>query len=97
MKRLFDPMLLVGFGLLAVAIVVNGAVTYRSIRALHDDSRSITHTHDVRRRRLIRRSRWLRTPKLGVAGYVITQEKPYLEPYAKAMRTSGSNSTWSRN
>lgn len=83
MKRLFDPMLLIGFGLLAVAIVVNGAVTYRSIRALHDDSRSITHTHDVLAA-LDAVISLAKDAETGQRGYVITQEKPYLEPYAKA-------------
>ena len=83
MKRLFDPVLLIAFGLLAIAVVVNGAVTYRSINALHDDSRTISHTHDV----LVALESVISLAKdaeTGQRGYVITEEKSYLEPYTTA-------------
>lgn len=83
MKRLFDPVLLIGFGLLAAAIIVNGAVTYRSIDSLYDDSRAITHTHDVLAA-LESVISLAKDAETGVRGYVITEEKSYLEPYTTA-------------
>lgn len=83
MKRLFDPVLLIGFGLLAIAIAVNGAVTYRSINALHDDSQTITHTHDVLAA-LESVISLAKDAETGQRGYVITEEKSYLEPYTTA-------------
>lgn len=88
MKRLFDPVLLIAFGLLAIAVVINGAVTYRSINALHDDSRTITHTHDV----LVALESVISLAKdaeTGQRGYVITEEKSYLEPYTTATAAIG--------
>ena len=83
MKRLFDPILLIGFGLLAIAIVINGAVTYRSIDALHDDTRTITHTHDVLAA-LESVISLAKDAETGQRGYVITEQKSYLEPYSTA-------------
>ena len=83
MKRLFDPVLLIGFGLLATAIAVNGAVNYRSISALHDDSRTITHTHDVLTA-LESVISLAKDAETGQRGYVITEQKSYLEPYSAA-------------
>src|SRR5690348_11577292 len=83
MKRLFDPALLIGFGLLTAAIIVNGAVTYRSINSLHEDSRTITHTHDVLTA-LESVISLAKDAETGQRGYVITEDKAYLEPYGVA-------------
>lgn len=83
MKRLFDPVLLIGFGLLTIAIAVNGAVTYRSINAQHEDSQTITRTHDVLEA-LESVISLAKDAETGQRGYVITEEKAYLEPYTTA-------------
>jgi PAS domain S-box-containing protein len=83
MKRLFDPVLLIAFGLLTAAIVINGAVTYRSVDALHSDTQTITHTHEVLKS-LAKVISLAKDAETGQRGYVITQEKTYLEPYLAA-------------
>ena len=88
MKRLFDPVLLIGFGLLATAVIINGAVTYRSINALHEDTGTITHTHDVLTA-LESVISLAKDAETGQRGYVITEEKAYLEPYGSAKTVIG--------
>ena len=42
-----DRQIALGLGLLAVLVVVNAALAYRSTRQLREDARWVTHTHEV--------------------------------------------------
>ncbi len=69
-----------GFGLALAILVAIGTVSYLSIAKLTDTADWVAHTHQVLER-LAQLIQVMDDAETGQRGYIITGEKPYLEPY----------------
>ena len=76
--------LFVGVGLLLALVVVNAGTEYRQTKELHEDAAWVSHTHQV----IAALDELLSTVKdaeTGQRGYVITDNKDFLQPYNSAL------------
>ncbi len=72
-----------GYGLVFVLLVANATVTYYNLRTIVESDRWIDHTREVVLD-LERALSTLKDAETGQRGYLLTGEKPYLEPYERA-------------
>jgi len=79
----FGKKIAAGFALSFVLLAGIGAVAYRSINTLAQNSRSVAHTHDVLEHLAVVLS-LLKDAETGQRGYVITGDESFLEPYQAA-------------
>lgn len=79
MKGTFEWTVSVGAALLAIFLIVNAIASYQNIRHLHEDARRVAHTREVIESvgKLLGS---LRDIESGQRGYVITQDRQFLEP-----------------
>src|SRR5260370_7267558 len=82
----FGRKIAAGFALAFVLLAIIGAVAYRSIGALTDTSRLVTHTHQVLEH-IADVLSLLKDAETGQRGYVITGDEAFLEPYHAAVGT----------
>ncbi|MGH7349092.1 MAG: CHASE3 domain-containing protein, partial [Candidatus Rokuibacteriota bacterium] len=74
----------VAVALLAAALLIDAALTIHSVREVANGVRWVSHTHEV----LAKLEEVLSTVKdaeTGQRGYLLTGERPYLEPYDQAV------------
>ena len=86
MKRLFDRKLFVGSACLVLLIVFNAGINYRNIQQLDDDARWVAHTHQVHDA-LNELLVTLRDAQTGQRGYILTNDREFLQPYTEAIAT----------
>src|SRR5882762_8942265 len=82
----FGRKIAAGFTLAFVLLAIIGAVAYRSIGALTDTSRLVTHTHQVLEH-IADVLSLLKDAETGQRGYIITGDEAFLEPYQTAIGT----------
>ncbi len=73
-----------GFAVALTILLVMGAVSYRSIRILIEESGSVAHTYHVLDK-LDEVLSDLRDAETGQRGYIITGDQSYLKPYQSAL------------
>ncbi|MFO0804802.1 MAG: CHASE3 domain-containing protein [Gemmataceae bacterium] len=85
MKGTFERTIAAGAILLAVFLVVNGAISHRNLRAIRDDADLVAHTHEVLQvsGKLLGS---LRDIESGQRGYAITGDRRFFEPARAAMQ-----------
>jgi PAS domain S-box-containing protein len=83
MKRDLGPALLIGFGLVAVVLLLSAAFSFRNTSELHENDREVAHTHEVLREAEAVLSA-VRDAETGQRGYIITGDENYLQPYHDA-------------
>jgi PAS domain S-box-containing protein len=85
MWRRVDGSVLVGAGLIAVLLVVIALLNYLNTRQLDEDSRWVTHTHEVLEM-ISELQRTLVNAESSQRGFFITGNEAYLDPYETAIR-----------
>ncbi|MGH7401475.1 MAG: CHASE3 domain-containing protein [Candidatus Rokuibacteriota bacterium] len=74
----------VAVALLAAALLIDGALTVHNIREVANGVRWVSHTHEVLAK-LEEVLSTLKDAENGQRGYLLTGERPYLEPYEQAV------------
>ncbi|MGC3970666.1 MAG: CHASE3 domain-containing protein [Pirellulales bacterium] len=83
MNKLLGPRVLLGVGLVVLAIVVGIGISVFRTRQLHDDALLVSHTHEVIEN-LAETLSLLKDAETGQRGYIITGDRKFLEPYHAA-------------
>src|SRR4051794_19983740 len=86
MGRTLDGRVLVGAGLVAAVMVVNGTLAYRNTHQLSEDARWVAHTQEVRGE-IGGVLRALADAETGYRGFALTGKDEFLEPYNAAVAT----------
>ncbi|WP_414586559.1 sensor histidine kinase [Scytonema sp. PCC 10023] len=73
-----------GLLLALVLLFINSLVSYRNIRRLIENQRSVTHTHEVLTE-LEQTLSTLKDAETGQRGYLLTGNENYLQPYQRAI------------
>jgi len=79
------PVLSFGFLLAAGVLLANAAAAYWNIRTVAATNRWVVHTHQVLTQ-VQETLSLLKDAETGQRGFLITGERPYLEPYESAVR-----------
>jgi methyl-accepting chemotaxis protein len=82
----FGRKIAVGFALSVVALLIVGAVSYRSTNLLIETQHQVAHTHLVLEN-LEGLLSGMKDSETGERGFVIAGEEPFLEPYHAAQET----------
>ncbi|MBX3205302.1 MAG: CHASE3 domain-containing protein [Labilithrix sp.] len=85
MSWTFGRKLGVGFGLSVVMLLLVGTIAYRSIDALIENNKRVSHTHAVLEKIATTLS-LVKDAETGQRGFVITGDPAFLEPYELATR-----------
>ncbi len=80
----------IGFGLLIFALLFAGYISFQNSKTLIDDTNWVIHTHEVKGN-LDEVITNLIDTETGQRGYLITEDKKYLEPYNFALNEIDSN------
>lgn len=84
MRRPLAQQIKVGLLLALVLLVVNAVVSYRNIRRLIENERSVTHSQQVLAE-LEETLSTLKDAETGQRGYLLTGNENYLQPYKRAI------------
>jgi CheY-like chemotaxis protein/CHASE3 domain sensor protein len=84
--RILPPTTLIGFVIAIVAVVLIGAVSFRSLQGANSASESVTHTLEMTEhlQRVLSR---LKDAETGQRGYLLTGNDGYLAPFNEAKAT----------
>ncbi|BAY45419.1 multi-sensor signal transduction histidine kinase [Scytonema sp. HK-05] len=84
MRRSLAQQVKVGLVLALVLLFINALVSYRNIRRLIENQRSVSHTHQVLAQ-LEETLSTLKDAETGQRGYLLTGDENYLRPYQQAI------------
>jgi signal transduction histidine kinase len=84
MRRSLAQQVKLGLMLALVLLFINSLVSYRNIRRLIENQRSVSHTHQVLAQ-LEETLSTLKDAETGQRGYLLTGDENYLRPYQQAI------------
>jgi signal transduction histidine kinase len=84
MRRSLAQQVKLGLMLALVLLFINSLVSYRNIRRLIENQRSVSHTHQVLAQ-LEETLSTLKDAETGQRGYLLTGDENYLQPYQQAI------------
>ncbi len=83
MRSFRQTEILIGLGLLLAVVIINASLAYRSTVELHEAAAAVDHS-DAIIDALDRLYSAVQAAETGQRGYLLTNEKKYLEPYSEA-------------